>query len=321
MLDDMSAGLLTIDDTDNFHSGISRYLEHISKLFDTAHAHSFAAHFARLALATLPHDKSEDVRAYRDDILLCWFAAELECSRYISAYTALTQFSNEKLQEKSAIAWADAILGRRFVPRLEATEIIHLLQRLPLDLHPHITRVVDDHLTTLAQNQASAPNRIRADNSGTDYSRILYALRVGRQEYRGAISVLLNRLHTVKKSGHARNDPRAMVLRNTLLALINTLSCMAPEEAYIVTTIQESAVNAMVFGQDADGRDMQTGWKARKRIIITLEDLRREYQQLLDECSRIERGDFEFDAGTDDEDNESEFEGATVVNGVDAMES
>lgn len=324
MLDDMSAGLLTIDDTENFHSGISRYLEHISRLFDTARAPSFVAHFARLALAALPPDNSEEVEAYRNDILSCWFAAELQCSRYTAAYTALTQFSNEKLQERSAIAWADAILGRRSTPRLEATEIIHLLQRLPLDQHCHTTRAVDGHLTTLAQKQASVPglsSRTLADNNGADYWKILYALRLGRQEYRGAVSVLMKRLNTVKESSHARNDPRAMVLRNTLLAIINTLSCMAPEEAYIVTTIPESAVNTMDFGQDADGRDMQTGWKARTRVIITIEDLRREYQQLLDKCSRIERGDFEFDAGTDEEDNESELEEAALNNGGDAMES
>ncbi len=319
----MSAGLLTVDDTDHFHNGTNRYLQHISTLFESAEAHSFAADFARLALAGLPHDHSERTVEHQDDILFSLFSAELHSSRYVPAYAALTELSNERLQESSAIAWVDAILGRRSLPRLEATETIQLLQRLPLDLHPHIARVIDDHLTTLARKQASGPghsSRIWSTYNGTDYSKILYALRVGRHDYRGAISVLMDRLHMIKKSSQARNDPRATVLRLTLLALINTLSCVAPDEAYILTPTRESLANDANVHRDPEGRDMGTGWKPRKRTIITLEDLRREYQQLLDECSRIERGDFDFDAGTEEEDEENMFEGGTLTNGVDAME-
>ena len=57
-------------------------------------------------------------------------------------------------------------------------------------------------------------------------------------------------------------------------------------------------------------------------MIITLDDLRREYQRVLDRCSRIERGDFEFGEGTgsDDEDmdtdgqeNDGTWEGSKLV--------
>lgn len=324
MLSDMSAGLLTIDDTDHFNSGVSRYLQHVLSLFESANAYSFAADFARLTLAALPQDPFEEIGGFQDEILSSLFTAELHCSRYTPAYAALTQLSNEQLQEKSAIVWTDAILSRRSLPRLEATETLKLFQTLPLDLHPRIARVVDDHLTKLAQKQAQVPglsSRMWSTDVGIDYLKILYALRVGRQDYRGAISVLMDRLRLVKKSSQARNDPRAAVLRSTLLALINTLSCVAPDEAYVVTPIVQDMADAMDIQQDGEGRDMETGWKARKRIIITLEDLRREYQQLLDKCSRIERGDFDFDADTEDEDDETGFKSAIVsTNGVDAME-
>ena len=321
MLNDMSAGLLTVGDTDHFHNGICRYLQHIFILFESAGAYSFAADFARLTLTALSHDHSEGAGEYEDDILSSLFAAELHCSRYTSAYTALTQLSNEQIQETSTRVWADAILGRRSLPRLETTEAIQLLQRLPIDLHPYIARVIDDHLAALAQEQGSVPglsSRTWARDHGMDYLKILYALRVGRQDYRGASCLLMDRLHLIKKSSQARNDPRATVLRHTLLGLINTLSCVAPEEAYIVTPIRESMADTISVHRDAEGRDMETGWKPRKRTIITLEDLRQEYQHLLDRCSRIERGEFGFGAGTEDEDDESEAEGAT--NGEDVMD-
>jgi nuclear pore complex protein Nup160 len=323
MLSDMSAGLLNTEDTDHFHSGVSRYLQHILALFEAAGAHSFAADFARLTLAALPQDQTGKSGDNRDHVLTSLFAAELHSAHYVPAYVALTQLRNEQLQKRSAIAWADAVLGRSSLPRLEATEAIHLLQRLPLDLHPQIARVVDDHLTNLAQKQTSLPgmpSRMWPSENSTDYMKVSYALRVRRKDYRGAISVLMDRLYLVKQSRQARNDPQAIALRNILLVLINTLSCVAPNEAYILTASRESVANSMDIDRDAEGRDMETGWKARKRTIITREGLRREYQQLLDKCSRIERGDFEFDAGTDDEEDEEALEGARGTNGVVAME-
>lgn len=323
MLSDMSAGLLTVDDTDYFHRGISRYLQHILALFETAEAHSFAADFARLALATLPHDHSERGADERDDILSSLFAAELQCARYLPAYVALTQLGNEQLQESSAIAWADAVLGRSALPRLSARDTISLLRGLPLDLLPRIARVVEGHLTTLARKQTSVPevsSRIWSNDNGPDYLRILYALRMGRQDYRGAVSVLIDRLHLVKRSSQAKNDPQATILRTTLLAIINILSCVAPDEAYVLTQVRGSMANTVNAQRDPEGRDMDTGWKTRKRIILTLGDLRREYQRLLDKCSRIERGDFDFDAATEDEEEESDWEPSMGTNGADAME-
>ena len=150
MLSEMSAGLLTIEDTDNFNSGTTRYFEHIVSLFESAESSSFAADFARLALAALPYDHSREAAGDEDDMLARLFAAELRCSRYLQAYTALSQLGDEKLQKRSATAWIDAILGRNSLARVEATDCIRVLQRLPIDLHPHLGRVVDDNLTRLA---------------------------------------------------------------------------------------------------------------------------------------------------------------------------
>lgn len=55
----------------------------------------------------------------------------------------------------------------------------------------------------------------------------------------------------------------------------------------------------------------------RRRAIITLEDLRRDYQTELDNVSKIQRGDFAFDmdVDSDDEDEEEEEESPGRVNG------
>jgi nuclear pore complex protein Nup160 len=323
MLGDMSAGLLTVEETDHFNRGMRRYLQHILALFESAEAYSFAADFARLALAAPAHDHAERAGNCQDEILCRLFAAELRCARYTQAYAALTQLNDEQLQKRSAIAWIDVLLGRNSLSILEASEFIRLLQRLPLDLHPHIAGVVDNHIHNLAQKQASAPawsSRIWSSEKGVDYLKILYACRVRRQDYRGAVAVLTDRLALVKKSSQARSDPGATVLKHTLLALINALSCVAPDEAYILAPAQKSVEDSPNVHLDAEGRNVETGWKRRRRIIITLEDVRREYQQLLDQCSRIERGDFDFDASTEDEGEESALEGATGTNGGDARE-
>ena len=69
----------------------------------------------------------------------------------------------------------------------------------------------------------------------------------------------------------------------------------------------------------------RTGIKDRlltiERMVITIDDLRREYQQLLDRCSRIERGDFDFDM--DEQESEDEAGGVPGEDGTgggDAME-
>lgn len=323
MLSEMSAGLLTMDDTDFFNSGVSRYFQHILALFESAEAYSFAAEFAHLALAGLSHDRSRSVEEDQDDLLSRLFTAELQCSRYVQAYTALIQLEDEQVRESCAAGWIDALLGRTRLSRLEATDSMRLLRQLPLDLHPHVARVLDDHLSSLAKKQGSIPGmsgRIWSNENGIDYLKILYALRIERQDYRGAVSVLMQRLYLVKKSSQARNDSQATILRHTLLALINALSCVAAEEAYVVTPVREWMTDSKDVRRDSHGRDLETGWKRRQRMVVTLDDLRREYQQLLDKCSRIERGDFDFDAGSDEEGDESGVEGAVGTNGVEAME-
>ncbi|SLM36783.1 hypothetical protein LPUS_06463, partial [Lasallia pustulata] len=220
--------------------------------------------------------------------------------RFPDAFDALIQFTDQALQKSSMVALLSAIINRK--GSLSATlDAISTLQSLPLGLHPHLLRHVDHHLSMLAQNQSSTPEH-SGSATKADYLGMLHAMRVVQDDYRGAVGVLFDRLKIVRRSARARSDPQSLELRNVLLTLINAMSCVSPDETYIVTDLDGSV-------QDNGGAISQNGKMARKRIIVTLDDLRKEYQQVLDRCSRIERGDFDFDLDGDSEmDDEMEVE-------------
>lgn len=323
-LHEMSAGLLSRMDADSFYNGIARYFQHVLALFESARAFAHAADFAHLALQALQPGQKEPTFAFKSEILSRLFTAELKCSRFPAAFTALAQFTDHALQKSAMIALVDAILS----PASSTTGLVgglKLIGLLPIGFHPHLSRHVDQHLSGLARKQKSISghqNRLWTSDIEVDHLKVLHAFRISQKDYRSAVTVLLDRLRLIKKSSQARNDPEATQIRHALLALINALSCVAPDEAYLLTDVEESAkTNGVIVNNYGEGVDRKENSTQRKRIIITIDDLRREYQQLLDRCSRIERGDFDFEM--DEQDSEDEAEGFSGVNGMrngDAME-
>lgn len=324
-LHEMSAGLLSRMDADAFYNGIPRYAQHVLALFENARAFAHAADFAHLALQALPAGQKEPTFAFKSEILSRLFTAELKCSRFLAAFTALAQFSDRTLQKSAIIALVDAVLS----PTSSTTGLlgaVKLLTSLPIGLHPQLSRYVDQHLVGLAKKQKSISalqHLLWTSESEVDYVTVLHAFRIAQKDHRGAVAVLLDRLRLLKKSSQARNDPEATQIRHALLALINALSCMAPDEAYLLTDVDDaSEPNGVMVPRVADGVDGKDNSRPRKRIIVTLDDLRTEYQQLLDKCSRIERGDFDFDMDEQesDDDDKEDFRGAGGIHHGDAME-
>jgi nuclear pore complex protein Nup160 len=125
----------------------------------------------------------------------------------------------------------------------------------------------------------------------------------------------------IKRSNQARNDPEATQLRHALLVLINALSCVAADEAYLLTEEKESPKTNGMMVRSSGGAADSNGGSTRRRIVVTLNDLRKEYQQLLDKCSRIERGDFDFemDEHGSDEDKDTP-QGVNGIGNGDAMQ-
>lgn len=128
--------------------------------------------------------------------------------------------------------------------------------------------------------------------SGPPYHQILYSFRISRGNFRGAASILYERLHRLKSTSSKNHDPSDESLIHCYLMIINALSSVGAEDAYILAD------------QRIDDRAVPLGiGQAKtllKRQIVTLESLRKEYQEELDRVAAIEAGHFAFVDPADD---------------------
>lgn len=306
----LSSGLLSAQEASHFNNGLPSYYDHIASLFESQSAFSDATVFLQLALDSLENDKDEPAPNFKQSILLRLFSSEVKCSRFERAYDALVQFTDPVLQRASTIDLTDAMLDATS-SLTDASGVVQQIQMLPLDSQPKLAFTIDQHIASLAKKQTTIPSAggLWLSSSTVDYLSVLHALRLSRKDYRGAACVLFDRLRITQKSGRARSDPQAVALRHALLALINTMTCVNEDEAYIITnTSDDPRMGGTSLKRMRDRESSSVGrMRKRQRVVITLDDLRREYQQVLDRCSRIERGDFEF--GQEDEEDEDEDEG------------
>ena len=303
----LSAGLLSVTEAESFHNGLHFYLHHITTLFEAAEAYNEAAKFAHLTLQALPAGYKETGLKFRAEVLSQVFNAELNQSKFGNAYAALIQLPDPALQRSCVTTLLDAILNpSSFISGSEGA--VRNLQSLPWVMYPHLARQMDEHLASLSKNQSVSTTWASA-NSKMDYLAVMHTIRISQKNYRGAVNVLYDRLKLIRRSGRARHDPQSTALRHVLLALINLLACVEPNEAYILVEVdgQKPPLNGVDGGDDSHGRDegINMQMKKRRRVIITLDDLRKEYQSVLDKCSRIERGDFDFEVD-DEEDGDDE---------------
>lgn len=131
--------------------------------------------------------------------------------------------------------------------------------------------------------------------SGPPYHQILYSFRISRNNFRGAASILYERLQRLKTTSSKVHDPADDSLIQCYLMIINTLSSVNKEDAYILA---EQKI-------DEGGRpqwSLGTAKKLLKRQIVTLDTLRKEYQAELDRIAAIESGQFPFVDPADDMD-------------------
>jgi DNA repair protein RAD51/nuclear pore complex protein Nup160 len=141
---------------------------------------------------------------------------------------------------------------------------------------------VDSILEGLAHNTLNI-------SSGPPYHKVLYSFRIARNDFRGAASILYQRLQRLQTASSRYHHPEDGSLTETYLLLINTLASVHPDQAWILA---EPRVD-----------DSATSWgigKAKgvlKRRVITLPDLRKEYQAELDRAAAMEMGQFAFAGG------------------------
>ncbi|KIW91039.1 uncharacterized protein Z519_07933 [Cladophialophora bantiana CBS 173.52] len=304
----LSAGLLSMIEAECFNNGLPVYLHHITTLFESAKAYNEAAKFARLTLESLQAGQNEPVLNFRAEVLSRLVNAELKLSRFDRAYNALVQLPDPALQRSSVTALVDSVLSSHasvFGPE----GVVQTLQSLPWTMYPELARHMDGHLISLTKSQSTSSS-LASSSGKVDYLSIMHAIRIDQHNHRGAVTILYDRLKLIRKSGRARHDPQATALRHVLLALINLMACMAPDEAYILVEADDSKTTLkQKTGEEANAQhDEQLIMRKRRRVVITLEDLRKEYQAILDRCSRIERGDFDFEIDADGDSEEDEAE-------------
>ncbi len=123
--------------------------------------------------------------------------------------------------------------------------------------------------------------------SGPPYHQILFSFRISRNNFRGAASILYERLQRLKSTSSKIHEPADESLIQCYLMIINTLSSVSKEDAYILAEqrMDDSGPPQWGLGQ---------GKKLLKRQIVTLETLRKEYQAELDRVAAIESGQFPF---------------------------
>jgi nuclear pore complex protein Nup160 len=321
-LDRHSAGLLDDTEWNLLNSGLPNYYAHIVSLYDRQKAYSYVMEFSRLALQFVQAG-NQDAAGIKTEMLSRLFTASTAISHFEEAHSALLSMEDEALQK--------AYLRKLLEKMCETGQSSELIT-LPFS---GLQSKVDDILGEKCRTTKDVLN-------GVPYHQILYAWRISHNDCRGGAAILLDRLQKLRhagegdKVGGAEDALDTQVTRQYLL-LINALSCVAPQEAYILEDVpageEEDAAQRRKGGSDdlesrldelarrldaeaaEDGgvvpeEDAELVEKMKKfstrnvqelpaRRFLMLADLRKQYQQELDRIVAIQNNQFGFTAEDD----------------------
>lgn len=209
----------------------------------------------------------------QSDILSRLFTASLQTARFDEAYSALSRMPASAVRHFSLQTFIQTLVAQNRIPLLlsfpfvnlnsEADEILALQTKKTLNL-----------------------------NTQPQYHKVLYAFRIDRGDYRGAAQVAFERLERLKSDSEVTRNPEDERLVDAYLLLINTLACVGKDEAWV---IKEPGLD----GRPANGQRRDGAGGTGKRRLISVDDVRREYQEELDRLAALEQGRFAFaDADT-----------------------
>ena len=240
-------------------------------LFDKEKNYSYVIDFARLALQFIKTGNNDiQINQLRTEMHSRLFNAAVHTSRYELAHSILALFTDSALQHSSL---------RTLITKMSENSYATQLINLPFI---GLQDSVDEILAQKCQSIVEV-------NTGIPYHKILYAWRIKRSDFRGAASVSLERLQRLQQSGEGDialgEDIFDTAVTRQYIALINALSCVEPKQAWILA--------------EELPRKQSTGMKAvqHKRKVVTLQDVRKEYQEELDRIAAIENNQFAFAGG------------------------
>jgi nuclear pore complex protein Nup160 len=260
-----SVGLLDDTEWNLLNKGMAKYYSHIVSIFEKQKSYSYVVEFSRLALQ-FASNGAVDSGLIRMELLSRQFNAAIAISHFDVAQSALLLMTDRAVQQSSL---------RKMVERM--CESYHNIELTALPF-AGLTSTVDD---ILAQKCRSTMDVIQ----GIPYHQILYAWRIRHNDYRGAAAILLDRIRKLQRTGEGDRligeDILDTPVTKQYLLLINVLSCVDPKQAWI-------------FSEELpeDGEDGRT---EGKRKVVSLGDLRKQYQDELDRIAAIQNNQFGFE--------------------------
>jgi nuclear pore complex protein Nup160 len=258
-----SSGLLDDTEWNLLNHGPAKYYSHIVALFEKQKAYSYVIEFARLAMQFLGN--KQDAMFTKTDMQSRLFNAAVATSQFELAHTTLVSIKDQAMKISNL---------RKLVDRMCAT--YHNIELVSLPF-PGLQQEVDDILT---QKSKATLDVIE----GFPYHQVLYSWRIKHNNYRGAASVVLDRIHKLRSSGEGDEATGEDILDTPVtrqyLLLINALSCVDSKQAWIYDEAPAG------YGQK----------DAVKRKVVSLADIRKQYQDELDRIAAIHNNQFGFEA-------------------------
>lgn len=257
------------------NAGLPQYYFHIMSLFDKEKLYSFVIDFARLGLQFVKPNTEENlpINSLRSELHSRLFNAAIQTARYDLAHSTLTIFADSALRQSSLRTQVTKMCEKSCASQLIDLPFIGLQDK------------VDEVLAQKCQNVVDV-------TVGVPYHKILYAWRIKRSDFRGAAAISFDRLQKLQASGDGDKIVSKDVLETPVtrqyVVLINALSCVDPKQAWILAEHPRKSGGGMVNGAGS------------KRKVVTLDNIRREYQVELDRIAAIENNQFAL-TGDDDE--------------------
>lgn len=231
-------------------------------MYERHKAYSFVVDFARLAIQFFP--STAESKLAKTDMLSRLFNAAVATSQFQLAHSTLLSLKDGPMRHSSL---------RKLVDRMCETYHNQELVTLPF---PGMQQDVEIILDQKCRGVADVVN-------GFLYHQILYSWRISHGNFRGAASVLLDRIRKLRKAGEGDKligqDVLDTPVTKQYLLLINALSCVDKKEAWIY--------------DEPQAEDEHT---PSKRSVVSLADVRKQYQDELDRITAIQNNQFGFEA-------------------------
>lgn len=219
--------------------------------------------FARLAVQFF--GPTSESTLTKTDMLSRLFNAAVATSQFQLAHSTLLSLKDGALRHSSL---------RKLVDRMCETYHNQELVTLPF---PGMQQDVEYILDQRCKGATDVIN-------GSPYHQILYSWRIRHGNFRGAASVLLDRIQKLRKAGEGDRTVGDDILDTPVtkqyLLLINALSCVDKKQAWIYD----------------EGLPDHHGGAPIKRKVVSLADIRKQYQDELDRIAAIQNNQFGFEA-------------------------